>query len=128
MILWDRVIKRKNLNQKSKSGLLMPHQAIKIIKSSFSLTLILAFLFLPQRAASDAQRATAGNFGLPGVIDLPSAKRFPDGELIIRKNIDVNASKTVKLEKQIEALLKENDVDNVAALMKVLKKQIDNEK
>ena len=51
-----------------------------------------------------------------------------DGELIARKNIDVNASKTVKLEKQIEALLKENDVDNIATLMKVLKKQIDNEK
>ena len=51
-----------------------------------------------------------------------------DGELIARKNIDINDSKTVKLEKQIEALLKENDVDNIAALMKVLKKQIDIEK
>ena len=38
------------------------------------------------------------------------------------------SSKTVKLEKQIEDLLKENDVDNIAALMKVLKKQIDIEK
>ena len=51
-----------------------------------------------------------------------------DGELIARKNIDINDSKTVKLEKQIEDLLKENDVDNIAALMKVLKKQIDIEK
>ena len=34
-------------------------------------------------AASDAQRVTVGNFGLPGVIDLPTAVRFPDGELIV---------------------------------------------
>ena len=34
-------------------------------------------------AASEVHRATAGNFGLPGVIDIPTAKRFPDGELVI---------------------------------------------
>ena len=35
-----------------------------------------------------------GNFGLPGLIDLPTAKRFPDGELVIshqnHKNIFMN--------------------------------------
>ena len=34
-------------------------------------------------AASEVHRATAGNFGLPGVIDLPTAKRLPDGELVV---------------------------------------------
>ena len=27
------------------------------------------------------------NFGLPGIIDLPNAKRFPDGELIISQQL-----------------------------------------
>ena len=34
-------------------------------------------------AANDTNRVTAGNFGLPGIIDLPTARRFPDGELVI---------------------------------------------
>lgn len=33
--------------------------------------------------ASEIHRASPGNFGLPGVIDLPTAKRFPDGELVV---------------------------------------------
>ena len=33
--------------------------------------------------ASGVSQGIAGNFGLPGIIDLPSAKRLPDGELII---------------------------------------------
>ena len=33
--------------------------------------------------ANDPQRTIAGNFGLPGIIDLPTAKSFPDGELVI---------------------------------------------
>ena len=30
---------------------------------------------------------TPGNFGLPGIIDLPTAERFPDGELIITQQL-----------------------------------------
>ena len=42
----------------------------------------------PNLALSDGtERVTAGNFGLPGMIDLPTARRFPDGELIISQQI-----------------------------------------
>ena len=43
--------------------------------------------FLPQRAASDAQRISTGNFGLPGIVDLPTALRFPDGELVFTQQL-----------------------------------------
>ena len=58
-------------------------QTIKLIKSVGSFIIILASLFFPHLAASDPQRVAAGNFGLPGTIDLPTALRFPDGELVI---------------------------------------------
>ena len=37
--------------------------------------------------AQEKNLSVAGNFGLPGIIDLPTAKRFPDGELIITQQI-----------------------------------------
>ena len=44
--------------------------------------------FLSQNViAKNVYPATPGNFGLPGVIDLPTAKRFPDGELVITQQI-----------------------------------------
>ena len=60
----------------------MSKQVNKKILTSLSLVIILISFFLPQRATSDAQRVTSGNFGLPGIIDLPTALRFPDGELV----------------------------------------------
>ena len=33
--------------------------------------------------AKDINHVALGNFGLPGIIDLPTAKRLPDGELVI---------------------------------------------
>ena len=65
----------------------MSCQTIKILKSVVSFIIILASLFLPHLAASDAQRATVGNFGLPGTIDLPTALRFPDGELVVTQQL-----------------------------------------
>lgn len=38
-------------------------------------------------SASDTGRVTAGNFGLPGIIDLPTARRFPDGELVVTQQL-----------------------------------------
>ena len=38
---------------------------------------------LSHAKANEVFQTSAGNFGLPGVIDLPTARRFPDGELII---------------------------------------------
>ena len=65
----------------------MCHQISKMIKSALLLNIILASLFLPHLAASDAQRVTVSNFGLPGIIDLPTAQRFPDGELVITQQL-----------------------------------------
>ena len=54
----------------------------KKIKTSASIIIFSTSLFLNHAAASEAQRVTAGNFGLPGIIDLPTARRFSDGELV----------------------------------------------
>ena len=61
----------------------MSKQINKRTLTSVSLIVILMSFFAPQRAASEAQRVSAGNFGLPGVVDLPTARRFPDGELVL---------------------------------------------
>ena len=61
----------------------MSCQFIKIKKSVFLQIFVWTCLIFPHLAASDSQRVTAGNFGLPGVIDLPTAKRFKDGKLVI---------------------------------------------
>ena len=37
--------------------------------------------------ASETHSATPGNFGLPGIIDLPTAYRFTDGELVITQQL-----------------------------------------
>ena len=37
--------------------------------------------------AQDKTRVVPGNFGLPGIIDLPTALKFPDGELIVTQQI-----------------------------------------
>ena len=55
--------------------------SIKII-TSVSVIILLTYLCLPNRATSDPQRIAVGNFGLPGVVDLPTARRLPDGELV----------------------------------------------
>ena len=53
-----------------------------------SVLVILTFSFPHINAAeNDRQRVTAGNFGLPGIIDLPTAQRFPDGELVITQQL-----------------------------------------
>lgn len=65
----------------------MSRQINKTIRIALSLIIILMSFFLPQRATSDAQSVTAGNFGLPGIIDLPTAKRFPNGELVFTQQL-----------------------------------------
>ena len=37
--------------------------------------------------AQDAPRVSVGNFGLPGLIDLPSARALPDGELVLTQQL-----------------------------------------
>ena len=65
----------------------MSKKTNKRILTSLSLIIILMSFFLPQRAASDAQRISTGNFGLPGIVDLPTALRFPDGELVFTQQL-----------------------------------------
>ncbi len=45
--------------------------------------ILLAFLTPIYAKANDINRSTLGNFGLPGIVDLPTGKRLPDGELVI---------------------------------------------
>ena len=44
-------------------------------------------LFLPHAAVSDTQRTPISNFGLPGILDLPTAMRFPEGELVVTQQL-----------------------------------------
>ena len=62
-------------------------QIRKIIITSVSLIIVWTSLLETYAAASDTQRVTVGNFGLPGIVDLPSAQRFPDGELVITQQL-----------------------------------------
>ena len=48
-----------------------------------SLALFLSFTLFPRIASTEIKTpGMPANFGLPGLIDLPTARRFPDGELI----------------------------------------------
>ena len=38
-------------------------------------------------SAGETKPVTASNFGLPGIVDLPTARRFPDGELIVTQQL-----------------------------------------
>ena len=59
----------------------------KKIITSVSLIVVWVSFCLPHPLASDTQRVTAGNFGLPGVVDLPTALRLPDGELVVMQQL-----------------------------------------
>ena len=51
--------------------------------SKVLLSVAILFSFSPDHIkAKDRYSAAPGNFGLPGIIDLPSARRFRDGELV----------------------------------------------
>ncbi|MDA7592271.1 YjbH domain-containing protein [Rhodobacteraceae bacterium] len=65
----------------------MSQETGRTIRISVSLIIVLTFLYLPCAAASDPQRVTASNFGLPGLVDLPTAQRFPDGELVVMQQV-----------------------------------------
>ena len=60
----------------------------KIFSGSLAFSLIIGFLSIHADAKSIHQ-ATSGNFGLPGIIDLPTAKSFPDGELVITQQFTI---------------------------------------
>ncbi len=52
-------------------------------------------LFLPlYGAASEVYRPIPGNFVLPGIIDLPTARRLPDGELVVTQQLHKSLART----------------------------------
>ena len=65
----------------------MSCQISKKIKTLITLITFSTSLFLNYAVAGDSKWGTAGNFGLPGIIDLPTAKRFPDGEMVVTQQL-----------------------------------------
>ncbi len=64
---------------------------LKNIQHKFKEVLIVFFIVycftLGHAKANENYPATPGNFGLPGIIDLPTAHRFPDGELVVTQQL-----------------------------------------
>ena len=56
--------------QKSKTLVLLVCILISVLASSYA-------------TANEKRQVNKGNFGLPGILDLPTARRLPDGELIL---------------------------------------------
>ena len=61
----------------------MSRQINKTIITPVSLIIVLISLFLPLAAESETRRVTVGNFGLPGILDLPTARHLADGDLVL---------------------------------------------
>ena len=57
----------------------------KIFSGSLAFSLIIGFLSIHADAKSIHQ-ATSGNFGLPGIIDLPTAKVFLTANWLLRNS------------------------------------------
>ena len=59
---------------------------VRIAWASFTIA-VLAALLSCFASAGQANPVTANNFGLPGIIDLPTARRFSDGELVLTQQL-----------------------------------------
>ena len=53
--------------------------------AAFTLTFIA--ILLPFLSRRERQSQSSNNFGLPSIIDLPTARRFPDGELVVTQQL-----------------------------------------
>ena len=62
-------------------------QIVKLLKSIFSFIIISASLFLPHLAARKQSAYLLVTLACSGIIDLPTALRFPDGELVITQQL-----------------------------------------
>ena len=59
---------------------------VRVVIPSFAAILI--FALIPCFASADqTKRIIPNNFGLPGIIDLPTARHFPDGELAVTQQL-----------------------------------------
>ena len=57
------------------------------VKTLIASILLFLFLNIEESLAKEFQRVNSGNFGLPGIIDLPTGRRFPDGEIVIMQQV-----------------------------------------
>ena len=58
----------------------------RLVSILLAFSLLLSFI-VEKAKAEYVDWVTPGNFGLPGIIDLPTAKRFPDGELVVTQQL-----------------------------------------
>ena len=56
--------------------------AVATLTAAFIAVLIPCFA-----SAGETKPVTTNNFGMPGIIDLPTARRFPDGELVVTQQL-----------------------------------------
>jgi len=60
----------------------------------FILTFLIFICFeIDDALAQDRSMVNTGNFGLPGIIDLPTGRRLPDGELVFMQQIHKSLSR-----------------------------------
>ena len=71
---------QSEIRQKSKTLVLLACILISALASSHA-------------PASEKQQVNIGNFGLPGILDLPTARRLPDGELILTHQDSLHETK-----------------------------------
>ena len=65
----------------------MKRKAYKSITALVFTFLIFFHTGLSEATAKNFKKVETGNFGLPGVIDLPTGKHFPDGELVLTQQL-----------------------------------------
>ena len=59
-----------------------------------TLPIFILILLSSKASSEDYDHYFIGNFGLPGIIDLPSGQRLPDGELIVTQQIHGSLART----------------------------------
>ena len=73
----------------------MIHKVNYINKITYFIILLISLVFLPTIGLTkNNNSAISGNFGLPGIIDLPTARRLPDGELVFTQQIHKSLART----------------------------------
>ena len=66
---------------------MLPKNFSVFIGTLFAAFALLIIILLQISGTSAANAESKNNFGLPGYVDLPSAKRLPDGELVVTQQL-----------------------------------------
>ena len=59
----------------------------------FILTYLILCSAFSDTSAQEQNKVNTGNFGLPGIIDLPTGRRLPDGELVFMQQLHKSLSR-----------------------------------